>query len=129
MVQHVCKRCNYKSINRSDLVRHLKRAIVCKVTLEDIAPSILLDELKPDKSTRCSKCSQNFGLRANMIRHERACTSTLNAMIGDFEARIAAFESAEAQALERTDVAPVVNQPTNSINQTTNHIKVVIHVN
>ena len=75
---YICKRCSYKSDQKSHLLRHLYRKKFCVVTNEDIDVDILIDELLikkeyNEKTYDCNFCDQKFNSASNKCRHQKIC--------------------------------------------------------
>ena len=124
MPLHTCKRCNYASVNKPDLLRHLQRKKTCVATCNDVQVSVLLDELT-DQTTRlekCSKCNKSFANRSNVLRHENCCaftsdivkienSSLFKTLVANDEAKQAIIKGLEERLVALECRAPVqVNQ-------------------
>jgi len=80
MSYYECKRCKYRTKLKSDMKRHLNRAIKCGKDLDaynytdnelnNISLTIIKDE-KLIKNTVCDKCNKNFSRIDSLNRHKR----------------------------------------------------------
>lgn len=76
--EYICERCGYKSKNKGNLVRHLKRIKNCDVTLSDVDRQVLLDGLlviEQGSPYKCKHCNKNFNHKSNMYAHQKTCRS------------------------------------------------------
>ena len=80
MVEHICKRCNYRSIYRSCLRNHLNRKNPCNPTIADLSRELLLEEIPVlipvlnEITYNCNKCNRKFNDNSNRSKHQKTCT-------------------------------------------------------
>lgn len=72
-----CVRCGYESSTKQNLLRHLRRVVVCDAILNDIAPDEIIQELTHktynDTACSCEFCGKKFNHRSNMYTHKKTC--------------------------------------------------------
>lgn len=71
-----CRRCGYKTTDKSHLLRHLKRKTMCKATLEDISVEDLMQEhgrKYADETYDCD-CGKRYNSRQGLYLHKKICT-------------------------------------------------------
>lgn len=78
-----CKRCNYETNLKGNLITHLKSKKPCRPLLSDIERDILIDELAQTKvregpvaesnGVQCIFCDAEFKSRSTLFRHKKVC--------------------------------------------------------
>ena len=101
MATFLCKRCNYETVYKSSIVKHLQKKKSCDAIYEDIDRSKLLEEFKKEKNKeeyiyKCTICDTFFKYRSNLSRHEANCSKKQqdkdNKHIKELESRIQNLE-------------------------------------
>lgn len=73
-----CERCGYKTNDRSNFLKHLKRKNVCEPLLKDVLVKELLEkamfkEKDPRAVHKCKTCSSTFTTPQAKCRHSKTC--------------------------------------------------------
>jgi hypothetical protein len=121
MATFLCKRCNYETVYKSSIVKHLQKKKSCDAIYEDIDRSKLLEEFKKEKNKeeyiyKCTICDTFFKYRSNLSRHEANCSKKQqdkdNKHIKELESRIEKLEKKSLVATKNK----TVNNTQNIIN-------------
>jgi len=78
MTTFICKRCNYETGVKCNLIRHLKRTKECDALIEDLTREELLNEINNkicNENISCEYCKKSFNFASNKSRHKRICES------------------------------------------------------
>ena len=118
MATFLCKRCNYETVYKSSIVKHLQKKKSCDAIYEDIDRSKLLEEFRKEKNKeeyiyKCTICETFFKYRSNLSRHEANCSKKQNKHIKELESRI---EKLEKKTLVATKNKTINNTQNNIIN-------------
>ena len=76
-----CKRCEYETDIKCNLITHLNKIKTCDVIDQDIERDILIEELtkkKERKILKCENCDKCFGHISSKYRHEKICKKEEN---------------------------------------------------
>jgi hypothetical protein len=120
-----CKRCNYETVYKSAIIKHLQKKKVCDALYEDIDRSKLLEEFRKEKKKedyiyKCTICSTFFKYRSNLSRHEANCSKKHqekeNKYIKELESRI--------EKLEKKSLVATKNKTINNTQNTQNIINI-----
>jgi hypothetical protein len=102
----ICKRCNYETNVKCNLIRHLKKDNECYPTME-YNRNDLLDELdnKTYKDTfKCEYCNKLFNFASNKSRHKNICKAKPKSSDDKFEelTKIVDKKNEKIEELEKT---------------------------
>lgn len=78
LTMYTCKRCDYSTKAKGNLIRHYQRKQKCIVTKEDICTNILLSEItniahEDTAHYTCNVCNIHLHSRATYYRHKKKC--------------------------------------------------------
>ena len=121
MATFLCKRCNYETVYKSSIVKHLQKKKSCDAIYEDIDRSKLLEEFRKEKNKeeyiyKCTICETFFKYRSNLSRHEANCSKKQNKHIKELESRI--------EKLEKKTLVATKNKTVNNTQNTQNIINI-----
>jgi hypothetical protein len=129
---YCCQRCHYKTQEKGNFVRHLKKKKTCNPTYSNISASAILNDVCPPKSSAfvCSSCHKSYINYSSYRRHVRTCqhNETENVMKELHELRIGQQKLFDhIQTLNHMSQTNSNNQnsnntQTNSNNTVTQHI-------
>lgn len=115
-----CRRCGYRTNDRSNFIRHFKRKNPCRASLEDICTQTLLNNFleKPnDDIYKCKYCSRTFNAYQNRHKHHQVCK-------GRFE--LSSVDNAQSDMITKMQeqiqqLSDKIQSGCNAPNQTTNN--------
>jgi hypothetical protein len=76
-----CKRCEYNTQYKKDIINHFQRKKPCTVSNEDISTEHLLQEihdLQSIKKYKCYWCPRSYSKSFNLNRHKKNCPNNPN---------------------------------------------------
>jgi hypothetical protein len=95
-----CKRCNYETIYKKSLIKHLEKQKECPVINQDIDRTLLIHELtcknEQEYIYKCQNCNKVLKHKSSLSRHEANCSKKQqdkdNKHIKELESRIQNLE-------------------------------------
>ena len=77
MTTFICKRCNYETNIKCNLIRHLKKAKECEPLFEYNRKDLLndLNNKNGKEDIACEYCNKLFNFASNKSRHKKNCES------------------------------------------------------
>ena len=91
-----CKRCNYETIYKKSLIKHLEKQKECPVINQDIDRTLLIQELthknEQEYIYKCQNCNKVLKHKSSLSRHEANCSKKQNKHIKELESRIEKLE-------------------------------------
>ena len=74
-VRYLCERCGYKTNVKCNMIKHLKRKIICPCVNGNSSREELLQNLESTKTKdwQCTICDECFASKSTMYRHKKNC--------------------------------------------------------
>ena len=133
-----CERCGYKTSDRSNFMKHLRRKVPCEPLLKYVSMKALLEKAlfkkeNPKATHKCNTCDSAFVTRQGKYKHSKTCKGKEISFVKDEESVIKnpQLQLDELQKeLKKVQTIGVGNQNNGMIinNNITNHIDNSVNV-
>lgn len=133
--QFECKRCGYKTLIKSNLLKHLRIKNPCVAANANIDRDVLVDELIPEKiysenAHICKFCNRKFNSQPNHSRHQKICKQNkenledneLRCIVSDLQGQIAELKAQVQTSCSKQTPQQVSNTNCQTNNGTINYI-------
>ena len=77
MAPYTCDRCHHNFSQKTGLIRHLNRKMLCKAIYDNVDAKTLLSLLDVNKVHKCDYCNKSYQVFSCLKRHHKKCVEYL----------------------------------------------------